>query len=177
MEKIRKFERACLRNIFGKYRKSDSKYFVSNQELYNIAKIPRIDNFILQLTREYYNSLKTNNNKIIYQFTKFPDHLAIDSAKTNYIPPEAFIYFDKIGVIQNDKNVPIIYHISRHRANKSIPDNFDSFCQLPLVYSTSIPDQDQNDFSRINNNYWWLHKDARHLAELRHRKRNKSRNN
>ena len=173
MEKLRKLERSCLRSIFCKYRQENSKLFISNTKLYNIANIPRIDNYIIQISRDYYNNLKSNPNKIINQFTITPDIIAINSAHTNYIPPESFVYFDKIGIIQNENNIPTIYHISRHRANKSIPDNFESFHPIPLIYFTSIPNHDHDDFTRINYNYWWLHKDAKHLDDLRLRKRHK----
>lgn len=52
-ERIRKFERNCLRAALHIYRKIDSTHFINNKTLYNLADIPRIDNHILKLTRDY----------------------------------------------------------------------------------------------------------------------------
>jgi len=39
---------------------------------------------------------------------------------TGYIPPEAFIYLDQKGYIQDNENVPLIYHFPRHNSNKKL---------------------------------------------------------
>lgn len=45
MEKLRAFERKCLRACTGLYRSEETNY--------NAANIPRLDNFIIKLTRDY----------------------------------------------------------------------------------------------------------------------------
>lgn len=53
MEKIRVFERKCLRACTSLYRSPESDYlkYINNKKLYNVANINRIDNFIIQLIR------------------------------------------------------------------------------------------------------------------------------
>ena len=174
-EKLRRFERSCLRTCLHAYRStnSNSKFMVSNYELYNRAEIPRIDSFILKLTRDYYQLITRINNKIIEKFCNIS--LADCDAKANsgYITPQMFTYFDKIGVIQDHSNTPILYHISRNKSNKSLPKFYDNLSKT--VYSTSIPLIDIHNYSRISKKYWWLDKNATHLDELRRRKRYKNR--
>ena len=66
MEKLRIFERNCLRACLKMYKTSESNYesHYPNKKLYDNANIPRIDNFILKLNR---------------------DHMAIFNIKTGYI--------------------------------------------------------------------------------------------
>ena len=76
MERIRIFERSCLRACLGKYRSETSEYkrYISNAELYRIANIPRTDNFGLKLCRKYHAKLpKIENNRYIQQFTQYTD--------------------------------------------------------------------------------------------------------
>lgn len=56
MEKNRLFERKCLRACLNMYRSEQSDYteYISNLKLiYNEAKIPRVDNFIINLIRDF----------------------------------------------------------------------------------------------------------------------------
>lgn len=69
MEKLRKFERDCLRAYLNMYKSPKSNYtrYYSNKELYNATNIKRIDYFILKLTRDHIaNSSKMTNNSLIY---------------------------------------------------------------------------------------------------------------
>ncbi|CAD6233982.1 GSCOCG00007445001-RA-CDS, partial [Cotesia congregata] len=102
MEKYRKFERSCLKTCLGRYRSAESNYIkrLSNKEIYDLADIPRFDNFCLTLTRNYFSTI-------------------------NYSPPEIFTNLDRMGCIQNEFNVPIIYHIRRHCARKAIFTDMD----------------------------------------------------
>ena len=54
-EKARCLERKCLRTCLGLYRSqsSDWQHFVSNKTLYDKSEIPRVDLFVLRLTRDY----------------------------------------------------------------------------------------------------------------------------
>ena len=56
-EKLRKFERLCLRVYSYRSSKSDYKHMISNYDLYNIAQIPRIDCFTLKLTKDYFQQV------------------------------------------------------------------------------------------------------------------------
>ncbi|CAD6236622.1 GSCOCG00012474001-RA-CDS, partial [Cotesia congregata] len=75
MEKLRAFERRCLRACTGLYRASKSNYqkFVSNEKLYEAADIPRIDNFIIKLVRDYFAKLPEINNEIINNLAKIKE--------------------------------------------------------------------------------------------------------
>lgn len=73
MEKIRTFERSCLRACLSKFRSAHSNYqhFTTNKILYNASGIPRIDNFAIKLIRNYYASLrKIIDNPIIAELSK-----------------------------------------------------------------------------------------------------------
>ncbi|CAK9813144.1 Nucleic-acid-binding protein from transposon X-element [Anthophora plagiata] len=66
MEKLRIFERKCLRACLGKYRSPESNYkkMISNYKLYEEAKLIRIDLFILKLIRNHWSCV----NKLIFTF-------------------------------------------------------------------------------------------------------------
>ncbi|OXU23806.1 hypothetical protein TSAR_011987 [Trichomalopsis sarcophagae] len=88
-------------------------------------------------------------------------------AQTGYLTPQAFMYFDRRGYIQNDTNVPILYHHSRHQSNKTItfdPNN------PSLKYSTTMPAIDNKINHRINKKYYWLVDDGKFHDEVRRRK-------
>lgn len=98
-EKIRKFERSCLRASLHTYRQTNSKKFVSNRTLYNIAKIPRIDNYLIKLTRDYLSNLKSIQNSHTDKFHTYDIADCKATALTGYIPPHYFMYFDNAGLI------------------------------------------------------------------------------
>lgn len=116
MEKIRILERKCLRASLNINRSEHSDYikYVNNQKLYDKAKIPRIDNFIINLTRDHFlHASEITDNSLIFG-SIYPNSMYFERALTNgFIPPEAFIYLDQKGYIQDKKNVPIIYHFPR----------------------------------------------------------------
>jgi len=63
---------------------------------------------------------------------------------TGYIPPEAFIYLDQKGYIQDDKSVPLIYHFPRHNSNKKLEyPQFSSSedMNIPWRYSMALPNK------------------------------------
>ncbi|OXU25214.1 hypothetical protein TSAR_003005 [Trichomalopsis sarcophagae] len=152
MEKIRKFERSCLRASLHVYRNSDTKKFINNKFIYDKANVPRIDSFIIKLARDYYAKLKGSNNK----------------ASSGYLQPESFMFFDSIGYITSQNNIPLIYHIPRHSANKSIDISINP-SQLNLKYSTKIPERNTKDKYKLNEKYWWLSNDPRTRDEVRRR--------
>lgn len=175
MERIRAFERACIRICLRKHRSTESNYrkFISNQKLYDEAQIPRIDNFMIKLVREHHASAKKiESNKIIRDLCDFNDSYIEKGMRTGYIPPIGFAALDNKGLIQDSNNIPIIYHLPRHKKNKKITANPTN---LPrLKYSTAIPSRDKDDFHRLRTDkYWWLSEDSAHIAEIRRRARKK----
>uniref|UniRef100_A0ABD2WMJ8 Reverse transcriptase domain-containing protein n=1 Tax=Trichogramma kaykai TaxID=54128 RepID=A0ABD2WMJ8_9HYME len=174
MERLRVFERKCLRICLKINRSANSQYrrMTSNRELYSAANIPRIDNFIIGLTRNYFAHTRDHTNAEISSITDCDDHYIEACKDSGLLPPEAFIKLDAQGLIQNVNNVPIIYHWSRHRNNKKIPR--DVLNLPPLKYDQSIPLRDTKDFSRLDTTkYWWL-VDAIHLDEVRRRARRRA---
>ncbi|KAL7292265.1 hypothetical protein TKK_0013878 [Trichogramma kaykai] len=164
MEKIRKFERACLRSSLHMYRRYDSvnKPYYSNNALYNRAGIPRIDNYIIKLTRDYMANLANINNNYMSEFASIVRSSAINTAATGYISPHSFMYYDKKQLIQNSNNIPIIYHTVRHKANKALDLNIPD--ERLSKYSIAIPDVDKHTNHRNKKKYWWLKNDQQRLA-------------
>ena len=162
MEKLRIFERNCLRACLKMYKTPESNYerHFSNKKLYDKANIPRIDNFILKLNRDHIASASMNKeNPLIFgAFYHNPNYYA-KSLKTGYIPPEAFTYLDSEGFIQDKNNVPIIYHVYRHAFNGKIlyEPNQNCLDYNDIRFSTSLPNRDIKDKHRKNfKRYWWL---------------------
>lgn len=113
MEQLRIFERKCFRACLNKYRTPESNYqkYISNKKIYDMAKISRIDNFIIKQTRNYFASSTSTENSLIYPIV-YTDPNYIERAQyTGHIPPEGFIFLDSKGYIQDRNMVPIIYHI------------------------------------------------------------------
>ena len=171
MEKIRVFERACLRACLKKYRSSNSNYkhYVSNSIIYNEAKLPRIDSFIIKLTRDYFAKCKNiDSNPLIKNISEIDNDYIIKCKYSGYIPPEGFTLLDSQGFIQNAENIPIIYHWSRYRKDKKVP--FSHHNPPRLKYSTAIAITDVNNTDRINlNKYWWLTNDSKFINDIRQR--------
>lgn len=160
MEEIRVFERRCLRACMNLYRTPNSNFqkYYSNSVLYNTAGIIRIDNFMIKLIRNHFASAsEITNNSLIFPIA-YPDTNYIKKTLTSgYIPPEAFIYLDKHGYIQNNQAVPILYHVPRHKANKTItytPQSAESI----LKYSTAIFASDKSEYNNMGEikKIWWL---------------------
>lgn len=81
MEKLRVFERKCLRACTSLYRSPNSQFtkYVSNRKLYNTAKVSRIDNFIIHLIRNHILKsfeCKENNLRLApyYVNHEYPPH-------------------------------------------------------------------------------------------------------
>lgn len=160
MEKIRIFERSCLRACLGRYRslETDLRHYISNEKLYNLAKIKRIDNFIIKITRDHFANATTVKENSLICHPLFTNPVYIQKTlESGYIPPEAFIYLDKHGYIQNEQNVPILYHINRVTGRNKI-EYVPSEIHLSLMrFNTSIPLRDALDKHRKDiKKYWWL---------------------
>lgn len=83
------------------------------------------------------------------------------------------MFRDKIGVIQDQNNVPIIYHKKIHSTNKKISINSEEYNNDMLTYSTAMANRDIKDTDRLSTRYKWLHEDAKHIDELRRRTKKK----
>ena len=173
MEKLRKFERFCLRASLHIYRNEENKYFISNSTIYNKANIPRIDIHILKLTRDYLANLRKIENPYLYAYSHPPEFELRCNSITEYIYPHTFTLFDASNIIQNDDNIPLIYHASRHQANKKI--SYDPLYNPPILkYSTKIPTRDYSDAYRFRKKYWWIPTDAKKADEIRKRAKRKA---
>lgn len=119
MERVRLFERRCLRICLRMFAKKNGVKYYSNKAIYDKAGIARVDNFVIKLIRDHFASASRNGlNSFIYG-AFYPNPLYYSrTLSTGYIPPEAFLYLDTNGYIQNETNVPIIYHVPRHKNKK-----------------------------------------------------------
>lgn len=82
--------RACL----ALYRAEHNNYRtnISNKVLYNKANIPRIDNFIIKLTKDYYANAIKINNVLIEDIVRGLIGQVTDRQKTQgLLPPESFL--------------------------------------------------------------------------------------
>ena len=160
MELIRSFERKCLRACLGKYRSPESEFqkYISNIKLYNLANLNRIDCFIIKLIRNHYSHITDISENSLISWAVYPNDGYFNNTLTSgFIPPEAFIYLDANGYIQNENKIPIIYHIFRRKNDKRISftaqhpesDNLSRF-------SRAISDRDSREITN-NKKYWWLH--------------------
>ena len=127
MEKIRVFGKKCLRASLSQYRSAETNYFyyISNKKLYNEAKVPRIDNFILKLMRNHFTSTRSVLTNGLIQGLTYPNPLYfVKTLTSGHIPSEAFLYLDEKGFIQNNKNIPITYHAIRRVGNTKSPQTW-----------------------------------------------------
>lgn len=175
MENYRVFERKCLRACIGAYRTAESGYkkFISNATIYDIADIPRIDNHIIKLVRDYFSKILLIDNESVKKLAVFTDEDFLERNQTGLLPPQAFVTLDKNGFIQDEDNVPLIFHYKRHKANKKItfgPDDRKiKWCDFG--YSVTLPTKDKMDSHRLCDKYWWLTEESKHRKELRRRLR------
>ncbi|CAG5093327.1 Protein of unknown function [Cotesia congregata] len=171
--KCRMFERKCLRACLGAYRSAASNYnkFISNSTLYNLADIPRIDSHIIRLIRDYFSKLPSIENSTINNLTKFTAEDLKKRNETGMLPPQAFLPLDDKGLIQDEDNVPTIYHCKRHKAHKKIEYDADDpkFRWVDFTYSKAMPTRDKMDDHRLDDKYWWLTSESKHRKELRRR--------
>ncbi|XP_074102249.1 uncharacterized protein LOC141529546 isoform X1 [Cotesia typhae] len=96
--------------------------------------------------------------------------MVLRMTKSNYCPPELFTNLDRLGLIQDSNNIPVIYHNQRHCARKAVFTDTD-IPKDTWVYSNALPECDINSRDRLSEKYWWLHGDAKYMDELRRRAR------
>lgn len=162
MEKARQFERKCLRVCLRMFANPEHDYckHYSNKAIYDAADIPRIDNFIVKLIRDHFAnaSLNRQNSLIFGALYPHPEYHA-KTLTSSFVPPEAFLYLDANGYIQDVNNMSIIYHIPRHKNIKTIKYPAHINClrdKIDLRYCTSLPERDISDKHRQNSRYWWI---------------------
>lgn len=156
MEKIRKFERKCLRSCTSINRSlsSNFKKYVSNKLLYNAVNINRVDNFIIKIIRNHINKCTECNINNLINATYYVDESYISKTlETGYVPPEAFVYLDKMGYIQNSQGVPMFYHLYRRANVKAFNSNIIS--NNEVRFDTSVTQKDRDDQSNIQK-FWWI---------------------
>lgn len=165
MEKIRVFERKCIRSAMNTYRTeaSDYKKYVKSKTLYDLANVHRIDCHILKLTRNHFaQTAKIKENSLIFGALYPNPEYHKKTLNSGYIPPEAFLYLDEHNYIQDQNNVPIIYHINRRMKNKTInyePNLNSQHFNTSWRFNKEIPQRDVRDKHRYNTEkYWWLTK-------------------
>lgn len=129
---------------------------------------------MLKINRDYYaNVTKVIVNPIITNIANVNNDYFEKCKNSGYLPPETFTLLAYQGLIQNEFNVPTIYHWSRHNSNKKIPHNVQEI--PPLKYSTALPDCNTNSKQRLHlNKYWWLNENSMFINEIRKRTRKKS---
>lgn len=158
MEKIRKFERKCLRSCTQLYRSPSSNFtnYFSNKLLYNASQITRIDNFIIKTIRSHIKRCTecTTNNLIMAPYYTSDEYIC-NALLNGFVPPEAFLYLDKKGFIQNNQGIPIFYHLFRRATTKAVNSNLIN--NNEIRFDTSISNQDKHDIRAINlQKYWWI---------------------
>ena len=135
---------------------SDYKKFISNKILYNVAKISRIDNFIIHLIRNHIiKCFECKENNLIFASYNSNEKYINNTLHNGYIPPEAFLYLDSKGYIQNESGIPIFYHIYRRANIKSI--NCSQMTIENRRFDISVYTGDKNMIPNINvKKFWWL---------------------
>lgn len=161
-EKLRKEERSMLRKCLNMYRRPESKYkkFYSNKELYDAAGIERIDLFLIKITRNYFQRCKESNNPVIKSVCSIKEKETVDQLESGYFPPEAFTLIDRRGWIQDERNVPSLYHVKRTSATKKINNEIVKEIERKnYIYSQALGDYDAENMDRVLKKYWWLDKE------------------
>ncbi|XP_015438110.1 PREDICTED: uncharacterized protein LOC107193219 [Dufourea novaeangliae] len=161
MEKLRVFERKCIRACLSKYRSPESNYtkLISNYKLYEEAKLVRIDIFMLKLIRDHWTKVHNITSNTLIAHSLYPNPLYFNYTRhTGYTPPESFVYLDGEGYIQNSDNIPLIYHYNRRTFDKKIL--YDKNIQaddINLRFMYKLSAIDLSDKTRKNTDkYWWL---------------------
>ena len=124
---------------------------VKNKKI-DLANIHRIDYHILKLTRNHFaQAAKIKENSLIFGCL-FPN----DAYYKNTL------ITDERNYLQNQNNIPIIYHIKRKIGIKSIlyEENLDGrTADTRWRYNMAFPQKDTEDKHRKNiKKYWWIPK-------------------
>lgn len=161
MEKLRLFERQCLRVCLRMYKTPESEYkkHYSSQRLYDKAGIIKIDDFIVQLCRDYFYSIRNVEYNPLITSMIYPQNQYFENAMAKgYVPPEAFVYLDSRNYITDKLNNPILYYISRNNNKILYPPSenmYDIWDKIRFNTARSINSKNSYHDKR----YWWLRKD------------------
>lgn len=159
MEKLRVFERRCLRACTGirKTPESEFRRYFSNEILYKAANIPRIDNFIIRNIRNYIARSSASTVNDLIKGPYFPNvEYWRRALLAGYAPIESFMLLDNMGLITNNQNVPIFYHKKRHKYTTIVDLDRDNYNVQNFRYSTSLPPVDSADaYATDFERYWW----------------------
>lgn len=157
MGNFRVFERKCIRTCIRAYRSAESNFnkFICNKDIYNIAMIPRIDNHIIRLIRDYFSKLPQINNTAINNLTRFSEEDLNKYNETGLLPPQTFLPLDHKGLIRDGNNVPVIYHWKRHKARKKIEFSADDIKKrwFDFNYSRALSLADSLDAHGLSDKY------------------------
>lgn len=161
MEKLRIFERKCLRTCLNKrFRVINEvvKYY-KNKETYDLANIHRVDVQILRQTRKHIQrSAENRSNSIIFGPFYPMNEYYRKCITVGNVPPEAFTYLDQECYLFCSDFIPIIYHISRKISDKTFQYNKESLALASMKYCTQFSNRDRVVLQREHEDksHWWL---------------------
>lgn len=163
LEEYRRFERKCFRccaAIGTRTTASDFKKYHSNEVIYATTDITRIDNHIIQLTRSHFARLGTvPNASVAFSATSASEEYTRTCMQSGFLPPEAFVYMDSAGYIQDADGIPVLYHIRRDHPRASIRYDAVQSCATVerdrVIFETAIPPCDIPNAERLRELYWW----------------------
>lgn len=158
MEKIRIFERYCLRACLNMYRSPESNYtkHYKNKIILDKANIERIDTHIIKICRNHTAKASTLIINNLINGPYYPQPLYFKKTmETGHTPPEIFHYLDANGYIQNHENIPIIYHITRNSFTHTIKYNANTE-HIITKFNTDLSIKDLKYQATKNKKYWWI---------------------
>lgn len=123
MERIRVFERKCLRACINYGKSPDTHKTISNLELYDTSKITRIDSFLISSATKIFDRWPPSE---LLQSCVEHDPIILDDPNIPYQPPWLIQHLMLKNQLYQG-STPLIYH-RRHRV---------SMRHLGLTYSTS----------------------------------------
>ena len=109
MERLRVFERKCIRACINYKRQTDTNYHISNDILYDESSIARIDRFLVTSAIKYLKLTTSHQNTIIKKYGSFPiQHSLEDSFK--FKPPHTLLHLYQSNKLYDKENKLIYYH-------------------------------------------------------------------
>lgn len=127
--------RDALRLCLNKHRWETSQYrkYIGNKIIYNLENIPKIDYYCVNICRNYYAKLKKKQdlNPTFFELLEVDYDALTKGDETAFIPPQTFMLLDHQGLIQDHRNVPIIYYLPRDsRKKKKLQATYDTGSKL-----------------------------------------------
>ena len=103
MERLRSGERRWLRRLLKINRRSDGRYW-SNAHLYKLAKLPRIDSFLIK------NCLRSLDRASLSEFATVRDCLAESQPGSRYLCPADLLGALRGGRVYDPGGRLLLYH-------------------------------------------------------------------